>query len=203
MNQYQNKNTMIELNRYLVPDVPLLERKFPRQCEFLVPLRMSFRDHCNDGGVVPVSDESPEAYITLNGERIGSEDEDGNWRTVKCNYGIAWIMQVRHLPVLKQHYPSEPVELWRSPAGGTGQAHPGCRRRSLISMLMQNLPRNVSDAVQSSGFSDFTKCSVCCAVPSYCDCPRPKPPTTTATVAHPALKLNEFATKAMLNDGKG
>jgi hypothetical protein len=145
--------------------------------------------------------ELPEAYVTMDGERIRFRDTDGSMRTVKCNYGISWIMQVRHMPVLKQHYPTEPVMSLEVPRGRYRSGTPRMSETELLSMMMQNLHRNVSDAVQSSGFSDFTMCSVCHA--TYCDCPHPKPPTTTAAISYPALKLNEFATKAMMNDGKG
>jgi hypothetical protein len=48
---------------------------------------------------------------------------------------------------------------------------------------MQNLPKSVSGAVESSGFSDFTKCSVCYAVVSFCDYLLPKPRTITTTLS--------------------
>lgn len=147
--------------------------------------------------------ELPEAYVTMNGNKIEFKDTDGTTRMVKCNYGIARVMQVRHMPVLKQHYPSEVIRSIEVPRGRYRSGTPRMSETELISMMMQNLIRNVSDAVQSSGFSDFTKCSVCHAVPTYCDCPSPKPPTTQAATMYAALKLNEFATKAMLNDEKG
>ncbi|KAF5531565.1 hypothetical protein FMEXI_12896 [Fusarium mexicanum] len=43
----------------------------------------------------------------MDGKRVEFEDTDGMVRTVKCNSGIAWILQVRLMPVVEQHYPSE------------------------------------------------------------------------------------------------
>jgi hypothetical protein len=60
---------MTTLNGRPVPDIPTMERKFPVECEFLVPLRMSFRHYRKDGGVVPVSTESPETDTNENSNR--------------------------------------------------------------------------------------------------------------------------------------
>lgn len=80
--------------------------------------------------------------------------------------------------MLKQHFPTEAVMSLEVPRGRYRGGTPWISEMELMAMMMQNLTRNASDAVQSSGFSDFTKCVVCSAIPIYCDCPQPKPPTT-------------------------
>lgn len=149
------------------------------------------------------SSETKQAYILIDGKKFTFVDEDGHERTLMCNYGIANIMHLRHMPVLKQHYQSTPV---RSLTVKKGKNRGGTARlgeTEILSILMQGGATTVSEQIETADKSDITKCSVCEAIPLFCDCPRPKPPPTTVSTRYAVVQLNTYATVAMLNDGKG
>lgn len=141
----------------------------------------------------------PSGRVEMYGKELKFADSGGRERVVRCNYGIARITQIRHMAVLKQHFaregPSGPKMHSGKMRGGT----PRLGETEILSMLMQNLVLNTSDAVATDGLCDVTKCSVCCALPIFCDCANPKPPTTTCQVRYSMTELNVFATIAMLN----
>ncbi|KAF2123728.1 hypothetical protein P153DRAFT_391145 [Dothidotthia symphoricarpi CBS 119687] len=89
------------------------------------------------------------------------------------------------------------------PKGRNRSGTPRTGETELLSIMMQNLSINVSNAIISSDKVIATKCSVCAAIPYFCDCPMPKPDTTEMAIRHSAIKLNTYATVAMLDDGKG
>ena len=145
----------------------------------------------------------PVAYVTHNGKRIEFRDTNGDTRTVKCQYGIMRVMQLRHLSSLKQHYPSSRINSLTVPRGRYRSGTPRTGETEIISMMMQGLNICASEAVISSDKAIVTVCSRCAAIPIYCDCPFPKPNTTEVAVRYSAVQLNAYATTAMLNDEKG
>ena len=70
-------------------------------------------------------------------------------------------------------------------------------------MMMQGGNVAVSEALVNSDKVNADVCSVCGAIPYFCDCPFPKPDTTKMGIRYSALQLNTYATTAMLNDGRG
>lgn len=157
-------------------------------------------------GVLTLTDERkvdhvlPRAYVTVGGERITLEDTGGVTRTVMCSYGIMEVLQLRHTPLLKQHYPSTITRSLKVPRGRYRRGTPRLGETELLSMMMQGLYSCSNEAVLTTDASIIAKCSVCEALPTYCPCPRPKPPTTTCQSRYSLAELNVFATTAMLND---
>lgn len=140
------------------------------------------------------------ALLTMYGRKISFKDTNKIERTIKCNYGIMRVLQLRHLSSLKQHYPASPVSSITVRRGRYREGTPRLGEMELFSMLMQNLSQCVSEAVTSDGSSIVTVCSGCAALPLYCDCPTPKPETTKVVIRYSAVQLNTYLTTAMLND---
>lgn len=145
----------------------------------------------------------PEAYVLVNGQRISFKDTNGKERTVKCNYGISRVLHLRHKPCLKQHYPSDGVFSREVARGRYKGGTPRVSETELLSMMMQGLHRLSKECLWSSDLVNVTVCSKCWALTIYCDCKGPKPVETTVSVRFSAVKMNVYATTAMLNDGEG
>ena len=145
----------------------------------------------------------PSAYVTDNGKRIVFADGSMGKRTVVCNYGIMRVQQLRHVSALKQHYPSSATNSITVPRGRYRSGTPRTGETELLSMMMQGGNVAVSEALINSDKVNADICSVCNAIPYFCDCPFPKPDTTKMGIRYSALQLNTYATTAMLNDGKG
>lgn len=153
--------------------------------------------------MLKIEPKLPAAYVLHKGKKIEFTEQNGSTRTVRCNYGIARLMQLRHLPSLKQHYPSTPVRSITVPRGRYREGTPRTGETELISMLMGGQSVHTAENVQAADGVHKDVCSICRAIPYYCDCPLPKPETTQVSVRYATTLLNVYATTAMLNDGKG
>lgn len=141
----------------------------------------------------------PTAYVTVEGSKVEFMDGDRGLRTVKCSYGIMRLLQLRHLSVLKQHYPSTVVRSIKVPRGKFRLGTPRLGESELLSMMMQKMYACPSEAVMTSDLTVDYVCSVCGAYPIYCDCPLPKPILKPCMVRNSLVEMNVFATTAMLN----
>ncbi|KAH7001768.1 hypothetical protein B0J12DRAFT_747803 [Macrophomina phaseolina] len=81
----------------------------------------------------------PTAYVTMEGKKIEFMDEKVGMRTVRCSYGIMRLLQLRHLSVLKQHYPSTVVRSIKVPRGKFRLGTPRLGETELLSMMMQKM----------------------------------------------------------------
>jgi hypothetical protein len=157
-------------------------------------------------GVLTLTDERkvphrlPKAYVTVGGEKLSFTDSNSCVREVMCSYGIMEVLQLRHTSLLKQHYPSTITRSLKVPRGRYRRGTPRLGETELLSMMMQGLYSCANEAVLTTDAVVMVKCSVCEALPTYCACPRPKPPTTTCQTRYSLAELNVFATTAMLND---
>jgi len=164
------------------------------------PVGKTVLSQTDENAIKPVI---PTAYVTANGNKIVFEDGIVGKRTVKCNYGIMRVQQLRHVSALKQHYPSSATNSITVPRGRYRSGTPRTGETELLSMMMQGGNVAVSEALVNSDKVNADVCSVCGAIPYFCDCPFPKPDTTKMGIRYSALQLNTYATTAMLNDGRG
>lgn len=143
---------------------------------------------------------SPTAYIVANDSRISFKDTNAKTRTLKCNYGIMRVMQLRHVSSLKQHYPASAISSITVKRGRYREGTARLGETELFSMMMQGLNLCVSEAIVGSDKVNVDVCSMCAAIPIYCDCAFPKPDTTVVGIRYSAIQMNVYATTAMLND---
>jgi len=153
--------------------------------------------------MLTIKPELPKAFLLHKGNKVVFTEQNGMERTVRCEYGIARLAQLRHLPALKQHYPSSAVRSVTVPRGRYRGGTPRTGETELLSMLMGGQNIHTAENVQASDGSYQTVCSCCRAIPIYCDCSFPKPETTTVSVRYAVTMMNVYGTTAMLNDGKG
>jgi hypothetical protein len=159
-----------------------------------------------NSGVLTLSDERkvghvlPKAFVMANGKKITLKDTHNVERTIMCSYGIMEVLQLRHTPLLKQHYPSTITRSIKVPRGRYRRGTPRLGETELLSMMMQGLYSCPNEAVLSTDGCIMVKCSICEALPTYCACPLPKPPTISCQTRYSLAELNVFATTAMLND---
>lgn len=65
-------------------------------------------------------------------------------------------------------------------------------------MMIQKSVVTASKAIEIAKKLNTVKCSVCTAIPCYCDCPRPKSPLTEISVRYSVIQLNIYATSMLL-----
>jgi hypothetical protein len=150
-------------------------------------------------GVLTLADEKKvgyvllKAYVSMNNRKLEMEDSDTKRRTVMYSYGIMEVLQLRHAPLLKQHYPSTITTSIEVPPGRYRRGTPRLGERELLATMMQNM------AVVRTDGCILNNCSICEPLPTYCPCPIPKPPTATCQSRYLLVELNVFAT-TVLND---
>jgi len=120
-------------------------------------------------------------------------------RTVRATYGIMRVLQLRHMASLKHHYASTDFRSLTVPRGRYRQGTPRLSEGELISMMMQNIPSCVRDAVDSDDKCSVTLCSGCGRIVINCDCPFPKPDSRLVQMRWSTVYLDVFSTLAMLN----
>jgi hypothetical protein len=120
-------------------------------------------------------------------------------RTVKASYGILRVLQLRHISALKQHYLSTVYRSVTVPRGRYRQGTPKLSEGELMSIMMQNCPSSVRDALLSDGMVSVGWCGVCNRLGNGCDCQNPKPDQSKIMVRYAEVVLDQFSTVAMLN----
>ena len=150
-----------------------------------------------------VAPRIPSGVVLVNGKPVVMEEKDWSRRTVKASYGIAHVLQLRHIAALKHHYMSAPVRSILIPKGrmrgGTARMGEG----EILATLMQNMPSVVRDAMLASDGVITVKCSVCHKLALNCDCPNPKPPTTEIVTRYWTVVLDVYMTVGSLNSAEG
>lgn len=79
------------------------------------------------------------------------------------------------MAVFKHHSPSKPVTSIKTPCGKMHNGTPRLGEMEVLSMLMQCITVNVSDAVESTDGSRIIICSGCSTLLFSCDCEVLKP----------------------------
>lgn len=147
-----------------------------------------------------VSPKLRTAYVCVNGKPMEFMDSNGQKRVIKCSYGIMNVMQLRHIPSLKQHYPSGPVRSLKTRRGRYRGGTPRIGETDLLSMMMRNLDKLAKESVVTTDMTRFTICSICNALPDLCDCPSPKPCVKEIMCRWSAAEVCMFLSLGMLND---
>lgn len=176
---------------------------FPSVAAFRMGVRPTGRTTFSHTDELTVEPRIPSAFLTHNGKKVSFKEESGATRVVKCGYGIMRLLHLRHTPLLKQHYPSSATTSVTVPRGRYREGTPRTGETELLSMMMQGMNLLTAETVKASDDSYQDVCSICRALPFFCDCPSPKPDTTKITVRYSATQLNVYVTLAQLNDGKG
>lgn len=140
------------------------------------------------------------AVVYMHGKPLEFVDSDGKKRVIKCSYGIMSILQLRHIPSLKQHYPSTVTKSLTTKRGRYRGGTPRVGETDLLSIMMQGLNVLAKECVVTSDLANFTICSVCNALPDFCDCPSPKPIVKEVACRWSAVQACVFLTLGMLND---
>ncbi len=141
----------------------------------------------------------PSGTLSANGNVLRFRDGKLGMRTIKATYGIMRVLQLRHVASLKHHYASTDFKSLTVPRGRYRQGTPRLSEGELISMMMQNMPSCVRDAVDSDDKCSVTLCSVCNRIVINCDCPFPKPDSKLVQMRWSTVYLDVFSTLAMLN----
>lgn len=141
----------------------------------------------------------PTGILTMYGNPLAIKEKDGSTRTIKASYGIMRLLQLRHLSGLKHHYPSTTFLSMTVPKGRYRQGTPRLGEGELMSMMMQSLPCNVRDALNSSDMCSVTLCSASRRIVINCDCQDKNAKPIEVQMRYATALLDVFSTVAMLN----
>lgn len=121
------------------------------------PSVLSFDD---EKKIVP---KLPSGEVLVRGKRLTITDTNGRERVIKASYGVARIMQLRHVAALEHPYLSTTYISVTVPGGRYRLRTPRLYEGELLAKLMRNCPENARDAVISGGlpltFTRYFSCS--------------------------------------------